>query len=72
MSIANFIVKLNTIKSETNIENLSLEQIKQKLETNIQVEISEERKPKKKKKRGKGSKSIRVVTWYSDESDNET
>jgi len=66
MSITDFVQQLNNIKSnKVLLENLTVKEIKQKIEV---PKYREESKPKKRKK-GKGSKSVRVVAWYSDDSD---
>lgn len=74
MSINNFVLRLNTIKTKDNIQTLTLKEIREKIDLIDTSSILEtERSPKrKKKKKGKGSKSVRVVTWYSDDSDDET
>jgi hypothetical protein len=74
MSINNFVLRLNSLKNKDNIQTLTLKEIREKIEIIDTSSILEtERSPKKKKrKKGKGNKSIRVVTWYSDESDDET
>ena len=74
MSINNFVLRLNTLKNKDNIQTLTLKEIREKIEIIDTSSILEtERIPKKKKrKKGKANKSIRVVTWYSDESDDET
>lgn len=65
MSITDFIEQLNNIKSnKVLLENLTVKEIKEKIEV---PKYREESKPKRKK--GKGSKSVRVVAWYSDDSD---
>lgn len=72
MSINDFVLRLNTIKNKDNIQTLTLKEIREKIETINTPSIIETERCPKKKKRKKGSKSVRVVTWYSDDSDDET
>ena len=76
MSISNFVFNLNIIKKQNDIQSLSFTQIKEKIENldsinTIEPERIHINKKGKKGKKVKTNKSLRVVTWYSDDSDDD-